>query len=255
MDYAQARMQARFGERPDESLWQAMVGATQVESALKIARSSSLARWIAGLDAASDGHTIELALRARWRECVAELASWLPPRWQAAMLWTSMLPDLPALMHLARGGAPLDWMRRDPLLQPYALADDETRIVRLRNEALAFAAPHWEAIIRSKKSDDTNDVRLLAAWRDEWRRRWPRWGDREGFEALARWIDIHLRRPIAGDREDALRRLRKLFREVALHPAAAFVYLAFIALDLSHLRSVLLRWTLIERPLQEGTTA
>ncbi|HEY5293647.1 MAG TPA: hypothetical protein VIJ43_15180, partial [Burkholderiales bacterium] len=63
MDYAQARLQARFGERPDESTWQKLESAPEPAAALEIARSSGLRRWVAGITPDSDSHAIEIALR------------------------------------------------------------------------------------------------------------------------------------------------------------------------------------------------
>ena len=84
MDYAQARLQARFGERPDESLWRMLENAAEPAALLEIAAASGLRRWIAGIGASSESHAIETALRARWRDCVAEVTSWMPPAWQPA---------------------------------------------------------------------------------------------------------------------------------------------------------------------------
>ena len=39
MDYAQARIQARFGERPDESTWQAIRSTQGPAALLEVARS------------------------------------------------------------------------------------------------------------------------------------------------------------------------------------------------------------------------
>src|ERR1035437_5461362 len=123
MDYAQSRLQARFGDRPDESLWQQLEAVPEPYTALELARSSGLKRWVAGIALHADRHAIEIALRACWRECVSEIASWMPFSWQPALLWTRELVDLPALGYLARGGAPLPWMFYDPVLKVYARCD------------------------------------------------------------------------------------------------------------------------------------
>ncbi|TRZ89327.1 MAG: hypothetical protein D4R84_18000 [Rhodocyclaceae bacterium] len=47
-------------------------------AALEIAQSCGLGRWVAGIAAQVDTHQMEIALRARWRECVSELGAWMP---------------------------------------------------------------------------------------------------------------------------------------------------------------------------------
>src|ERR1035437_3185706 len=144
MDYAQSRLQARFGEFTDELLWQKLEGVPETDGALEIARSCGLRRWVAGIAPHADSHEIEIALRARWRECVTEIASWMPSCWQPALLWTRELADLPALCYLARGGAPLQWMHGDPVLQVYARADSSARETMLREDFRPFIGSSLE---------------------------------------------------------------------------------------------------------------
>ncbi len=245
MDYAQARLQARFGQRPDETLWRTLERAHGFAAALEIARSSGLRRWTAAIDPASDSHAIEISLRAQWRECVGEMARWMPERWQSATLWTSRLPDLPALCHLARGEAPLPWMSLDPELRPYATADAQARDARLRQEALAFAAPLWPAAGTPATGDESFETRLRRAWLEEWRRRWPVRGEAGALEELIALVESSLEEPMQRARQDLMRRLRGLFRRSTLQPAAAFVLLAFTAIDLQRLRAELLRHRLL----------
>ncbi len=238
MDYAQARLQARFGERPDESVWRRLADARGPAALLEIARASGLRRWIAGIEASSDHHWIEISLRVRWRECVAETASWMPERWQPAVLWTAVLADLPALCRLARGEARLEWMRRDPALGPYAAAQDNELQAKLRQDALAFAgAPDGASF----------ELLVRRAWREEWRRRWPRRGDAQALEDLAELMESRFVEPMAAGRHEFLRRLRAQFRRSTLRPGAAFAFLAFSALDIEHLRAELLARVLLDK--------
>lgn len=244
MDYAQARLQARFGERPDESLWRMLEQAGEPAALLEIAGTSGLRRWIAGIDASSESHTIEIALRARWRDCVAEVTSWMPQAWQPATDWTRPLADLPALCHLARGEAPLAWMSRDPVLGPYALAEADARETKLKQDALAFVGPLWPALKAPVGAPFESKVRR--AWRGEWRRRWPQKREAGALDGLAMLLESGATQPSAS--RELPHRLRLLFRRSTLHPTVAFVFLAFVALDISRLRAALLKHALLREP-------
>ncbi|MBI4291938.1 MAG: hypothetical protein HY661_10700 [Betaproteobacteria bacterium] len=241
MDYAQARLQAQFGERPDESVWQKLEAAPEPSVALEIARSSGLRRWVAGITPHADSHAIEIALRAGWRECVSEIATWMPGRWQPALLWTRGLVDLPALWHLGRGGAPLPWVLRDPVLQVYARADPKTLEVMLREACGASLGSAREDAGGTVLPDSACPSHILQAWLDEWRRRWPRRSDTASLEDLARLFDAAMKQPAAMGRNDLARKLRSLFRRSVLHPVAAFIYIAFVTLDIERLRAGLLK--------------
>jgi hypothetical protein len=244
MDYAQSRLQARFGERPDELLWQELEAAPEPAAALELARSSGLRRWVAGIAPHADSHELEIALRARWRECVAELASWMPSSWQPALLWTRGLVDLPALCYLARGGAPLPWMLGDPVLQVYARADSITRETMLREDCRALMGSSFEALGHAGLPAIAGRTQICRAWLDEWRRRWPRCSDTTSLENLARLLDAAMRQPAAVGRPELLHQLRKLFRRSVLRPVAVFIYIALTALDLERLRAGLLKHAL-----------
>lgn len=245
MDYAQARLQARFGERPDESVWQELEAARQPAAALAIARSCGLRRCVAAIAPDADSHAIEIALRACWRECVTELSSWMPGGWQPALLWTRGLVDLPALCHLARGGMPLAWMFRDPVLRTYAQADANTREAMLRVQFGPLLKSARRASGLALSPPDPWSEQLRDAWLHEWRRRWPHRDDSSSFEVLARLLDSAMKQSASVmTRRELLRELRSLFRRSVLASVAAFVYIAFIALDLERLRAGLLRHAL-----------
>lgn len=243
MDYAQARIQARFGERPDESTWQA-IGSTHGPAALlDVARSCGLRRWIAGLDASSGTHAIEISMRAGWRECVLELSSWMPPEWRPATLWLSGLVDLPALCHLARGEALLAWMSQDPVLRPYCIGDVGERQTRLRQDILAFMESQPAAAEAADGNDFESQVRR--AWYQHWRRLWPARREAGSIDRLVALVEAGTREPVSTGQQALLRRLRALFRDLTLRPAAAFVFLALVAVDIARLRAELLRHALL----------
>ena len=106
LEYAHARLGARFGARPDELAWRRIEMIRDVGGMLDAARASPLSVYLGEIGPDADAHAIELALRAHLRERVRAIAAWMPPDWRAAIEWCALLPDLPVLQHLARGGAP-----------------------------------------------------------------------------------------------------------------------------------------------------
>ena len=93
--------------------------------------------------------------------------------------------------------------------------------------------------------------RIRQAWLDEWRRRWPRWGDTASLENLAGLFEAAMNQPAVTGRPELLLRLHRLFRRSVLRPVAAFVYIAFAALELERLRAGLLRHAMV----REGIVA
>lgn len=117
LELAHARIWARHGQRPDDALWRRIETTRDLSALLELARGSSLASWVAGVAPTADVPAIEAALRRHWGERVTEVASWMPQRWQRALLWCGVLVDLPSLQHLARGGAAQPWMSDDARLR------------------------------------------------------------------------------------------------------------------------------------------
>lgn len=245
MDYAQARIQARFGERPDESTWHVIESARSPGALLETARSCGLRRWIAGLDASCGSHVIEISLRARWRECIVELSSWMPSEWRAATLWLSGLVDLPALCHLARGEPPLAWMNQDPILRTYCIADVGERQARLRQDVLAFVESQPAAADAPGAEGEDFEAQLRRAWYEQWRRLWPARREAGSLDRLTAVVEAGTRAPMSTGRQALVRRLRALFRELTLRPSAAFVFLALVAVDIARLRAGLLGHALL----------
>lgn len=92
--YAQSRLQARYGQRPDEALWRTLESSRGAGHYLEQTRVGALARWTEGLADARDPHRVERHLRARWQRHVDEVAGWLPRGWQAAVRGFGRLPEL-----------------------------------------------------------------------------------------------------------------------------------------------------------------
>jgi len=161
----------------------------------------------------------------------------MPDEWRGAVLWCAVVPDLAVVAHLARGQAALRWMREDPLYRDLVDAQTGTCPAALGSGPLAPLAAGW------------NDPgRIVPLWRAEWERRAPAEGDSGLRAELGRTLVAHLAAfhdPVVKDgwplRRALQARLTLLFRRAMLDPAAAFAYLALIALDLERLRGELLR--------------
>ncbi|MCC4115965.1 hypothetical protein LLG90_11455 [Aromatoleum toluclasticum] len=213
MEYAQARMQARYGERADEALWRRLGGQASLAAYLAAARATPLNRWLGGIGERANTHVIEQALRERWRETVMELARWMPLEWQPAVQRCAQLVDLPALAWLAAGRAPWAWMERDAVLA--------------------------HGLVRGSSAS-------RAAWHADWRRCWPAGADADELERLAGRVEAHLvsfARAAPAEAPAARRALggeaARGFRRLAFRPPAAFAYLLLRALELERLRGEL----------------
>lgn len=234
VEFACARVSARYGARPDEALWRRIELLRDFAAVLASMRASPLAGWVVGVGADADAHAVEAAARRRWRQLVAEVAGWMPAAWQPAVLWCALLPDLPVLLHVAHGGDRAPWLAADPVygeVARRALKDVDTG-----RSQLVSAAAHGAR-------------RLVGAWRAEWLRRLP--GPLAQSGALAELVavlDAHARAFAAAHPADGwpLRgalhaRIALLFRRAALEPGTAFVYLALAALEYERVRGELLR--------------
>ena len=239
LEYAQARIGARQGERLREADWHRIEVLRDLRPLLELARGTALRPWLAGIEVDSSVHRVEAALRDRWRALVAEVAGWMPARWRPALAWWAVLPDLAPLQHLARGEEPAPWMRDDGAWRELCASAPEARAARLADGPFASLAAAWSA-----------PQTLSRAWQAEWRRRWPEQG-REAddmLERLARaWLEHERAFAAATSGQGWLLRgslrahLALLLRRATLHPAAAFIHLALCALDLERLRAELVR--------------
>lgn len=214
MDYAQARMQARHGQRLDARAWGELCAQRDLAPFLAAARRTGLAHWLNELGEYAPGEVLELALRRRWYGLAAELAHWLPAAWGPALAAAAGLIDRPIGAWLASAHPPRDWMARlDPALPEAAAQADSIR-----------------------------------AWVAHWRRLWPPLdaADRSALERLCQALQAHVAEfadlpPEAADAARGLLALdaRRWFREFALTPAAAFAFLLLQALELERLRGEL----------------
>ena len=238
LEYAHARLCARYGERPDEPAWRRIEHVRDFPAMLDAARTSALRDWTAGIASVSTPHEIDARLRELWRVRVDEVASWMPAAWQPATRWCAVAVDLPMLAHLARGGAAMPWMRDDAMLREMCEGE-------VAGPGSAPRGAHAPLLSAWAEPD-----RLGVAWRAEYWRRVPRAGRGEAslLDEFARALKLHLRAfndvslrdgwPL---RRALQARLAALFRRAVLDPAAAFIFLALLALDLERLRGELLR--------------
>ncbi len=234
VEYAHARLCARYGDRPDELAWRRIEMIRDFGAMLDAARASPLGAWITEIGPDADAHAVELAMRAHMRERIAAIAAWMPSAWRAAIEWCAVLVDLPVLQHLARGNSPPPWLRDRPL---HAVLGDN-------DPARSDTGP--ASLLASGKADPD---RLASMWCAEWHRRLPvRGGESALLADFVRLLSAHVaafREPQITDgwplRRTLHARLSQLFRRATLDPAAAFIFLALSALDLERLRGELLR--------------
>lgn len=81
-EYAQARLEARHAGRPDAATWRRLHASTTLEHFLEACGRTGLVRWVRDLHPGHDTGAMERALSAAFAGYAAEVASWLPPRWQ-----------------------------------------------------------------------------------------------------------------------------------------------------------------------------
>lgn len=235
--YAQARLQARLGARPGAVVWDRLHALVGLSAWLEQARATPLGHWLASVSPASPPHEIERLLRAHYHRLIDDVARWMPSSWRPAVQWTGIVPDLPALVYLLRGGAAYDWMREEPALRTVAEAVPELRVRALAQGSWADLAAGW----REESS-------LFATWVEAWYRRLP--DDRRGrasIEALVAVLRSHrdvfarLAPAQAESARDALaRQLVRSFRRGFLAPMAAFAWLLLAALEFERVRGELL---------------
>lgn len=245
VEFAHARIWARWGARPSEALWQRIETTRELAGVLELARGSSLARWLQGLEARvaphepPGPHAIEYALRGAWRARVAEVAAWMPPAWAAALRWCIWLAELPLVQALARGAPAPAWAAADAALR--VLLTPAAERAALRGDAADACA-----LLDAARAAPEH---TLAAWLAAWRARLPAQAGRGMLlHELLPLVQAHaaaLAAPALVDawalRQALQARLALLLRRCVVEPGAAFVYLALAALELERLRGELVR--------------
>jgi hypothetical protein len=235
--YAQARLQARHGQRADEQVWRRLHSTGDLANYLQMARQTGLRAWVIGIDSSQSSHDIEFSLRRQFCRYVDDVSRWLPADWRAAFQALKRLPALPALQHLLSGASVPAWMLDDPGLRHFASEN-----VKLRMEAIQ--ASEYGYLVQAWQRGET----LYDAWYDYWQHQWP--GPARvnlAMKQLGRLLLQHIRSQgsetatsTRQQREVLVSRLNAVFRKFSFQAAAAFAHLALVALDLEQLRGDLL---------------
>jgi hypothetical protein len=232
--YVQARIQARYGARPDDGVWRALDATRGLPAYLAEIRKSGLAPWVSAVGRGDGPHPIEHALRQRLHEAIDEIITWTPASWRPAVSWCHWLPELPTLGLLLTEGTPPTWLADDPRLRPYLRETASERRARLITARAGSLVEGWQA------------GTPVAAWLDAWRHLWPRGAAsvRDPLEELTESLSAHLHDFPSYAVSDAWtarhalqHRVQRLFRRHPVQPVALFSYLALVCLDLERLRA------------------
>ena len=217
--YAQARIQAHHGQRPNAGHWQRLEAVAGYPLFLKQAREPPLSPWLQNIAAEPEVHLLEQHLRKSFSQYIAQVASWLPGPWQPAVLWLNRLHTLPARQYQLEGNPPHPGFSEQPLPP--------------------LDGP-WRA-----------DTPLDRAWLDHWQDLWPSspapWT--RGRDKLVRLLQEHRQRFSSLETAETARKARETltrqleigFRHHAGQPAAVFIHLALTALMVERLRGGLVR--------------
>jgi len=246
-NYAQARAQARQGQRLSGNDWRALEAADSLAQYLHGLRGTTLAPWVQHFTATTSPHVITRSLRGEWRHAVDEAVRWTPPRWRESVRWLAQWTTLPFADYLANGGAAWPWMADDPVLAPLiGLARDEQH--KMPGNAGVSAEP-------------ARDANPYEAWNLHWQALWPvPPGDEPGLVELASLLRNCRDRPGDEPKRNAARPepraqlSRRALRMLHRRPGEAvviFVHLLLTALDLERLRHGLLRRALFNDQLAE----
>lgn len=232
--YAQARAQARQGDRLSADNWGLLESSVGLAQFLHLLRSTALAPRVEHFSGTTSPHVIERSLRREWHREVELTRRWVPVRWRAAVAWTGWLSELPAVSHLLQSGAALAWMKDDPVLSPFAAEDTDTI-----GSAIEEALPGLTADGRS--GDDG-----LARWLAHWRRLWPQEAadDRvlAGLVSLVERLGTVDRGDEAGEwRSNLESKALRILRGRREQPVTVFCHLLLSALELHRLRQGLLQ--------------
>jgi len=230
--YAQARVQARLGDRPSEPFWRELEAGRDFPHLLDWLRSSGLAAAVSATPGDVGVHGLEARLRRNWAETCEEIAGWYPETIATALRWLQWLPVLPALTWLAQGRPAQAWMADDPVLAPLAAAEPAERAARLEEVGLEALG---QAFVES------GDV--AAGWRRQWREQWPA-AEVPALGRLDRALAQLQPGAEAGPAFDALVdavavEALRLFRRHPCSPVAGMCLLVLLWLDHLRLRAAL----------------
>jgi hypothetical protein len=230
--YAQARAQARFGGRPDDSLWRELEAGRDLPHLIELLRGSTLHRAVESLPATIEPHVLESRLRAHWSAACGEVGRWYPETWRTSLEWLATWPWVAPLAWSEHRPEASEWAGEDPLLGNTAAA--------AALSALADGPLHpLSAAVRDGQT-------LAEAWHAHWRATWPP-TDRRQRHALDRLAgavggllpggpDTEPFDPLV-ERTEAV--VTRVFRREAGTAIAGLALLVLLALDHLRLRAAL----------------
>lgn len=242
--YVQARLQARHGERLQESDWRALEAARSFDHFVERSRATALRRFAQPVSGRMTSHAIERILRRAWQTYVLEVSAWVARDWRSAVVWTAYFPDLPTIDALLRGDAP-GWAQQDEAFAAFIEGHPQDRIARVEKSPLAPLTP-----------SRAGEMTLVERWYGHWRSLWPRMrtADERRLTSLAEAMNAQfeqLAQATAQETSGPYRRhlaltVTRLFRRHSFSPVALFCHLILVALDLERLRGGLIRRRLFE---------
>ena len=239
--YAQARSQARQGDRLTPSRWRAIESSADLGRYIHALRGTTLAPAVQHFTGTASPHAIERTLRVAWRAQVDLASRWVPRAWRDSVTWTAWLPDLDTIGHLLEGNAVLPWMLEDTLLNQLAFEDPDERRAAI------------ESLTGHRPASDNFDARRW--WYGHWLERLPTADlGGTGLDELVDFLEAFGRRrwesasSPAGMEEsrDLLReQITRLLHRRAGMPVAVYCHLALTALELMQLQAGLVRRSLV----------
>ena len=236
--YAQARVQARFSQRPPDAFWRELEAGRELQHLMELARATRAGAAMESVTATLDPHTLEARLADRWAQACAEIAGWYPQAWRTAMCWLAWLPWLPVLTWLARVEPTPPWMQAGHPVGLLGRLPPAERMQALAHGPLASLENAW-----------AGGDSLAEAWHRHWSDTWPvapRTHERRALERL----DAILRSLTPGDPDPAgagfdalVERAQvaatRVFRRLAGTPVAGMAMLVLLGLDQQRLRAAL----------------
>lgn len=230
--YAQARVQARFGGRPDDALWRELEAGRELPHLIEVLRGSPLRRAVESLPPTVEPHALEARLRAQWSAACGEVARWYPDAWRPSMQWLGTLPWI----------APLTWARHPPD-EPDRNDEDPQFGKTAAAAALSALA---EGPLHPLAAALKEGTPAAQAWHAHWRSTWPSRdpAEQRALEQLAGTLGGFLpggedREPFEGLVERAEVAVTRVFRRQAGTAVAGLALLVLLALDYLRLRAAL----------------
>lgn len=236
--YAQARIQARFSQRPPDAFWRELEAGRDLQHLMELARATRAGAAVESVAATLEPHALEARLAESWAQTCDEIAGWYPPVWRSAMRWMAWLPWLPVLTWLARVGYTPSWMQAGHPAGLLGRLPPGERLQALAGGPLASLGGAWVA-----------GESLSEAWHRQWSAAWPVAAPARERRALER-LDAILRSFVPGDPdpagagfdalvEQAQVAATRVFRRQAGTPVAGMAMLVLLGLDLQRLRAAL----------------